>query len=254
MSENLNKKVKLIRLDKFLANAGIGTRSQVREYVKQRRVWLDGQVCIKAETKINIEQSEVTFDKRVVMYEKFVYLMMNKPKGYISATKDDFKETVLDLIDDEYKKLNVFPVGRLDRDTVGLLILSNDGRFAHNTLSPKKHIQKSYYAHINGEITDFHVKEFKEGVRIKDGYKCLPAELQVEYSAENFSKVKVTISEGKYHQIKRMFEAYGKKVVYLQRLTFDEIKLDENLEEGEYRHLNQEEMTLIQKFVDKLEA
>ncbi|MFI3230730.1 MAG: pseudouridine synthase [bacterium] len=252
MSDN-NKKIKLIRLDKFLANAGIGTRSEVRGYIKQRRVWLDGEVCIKAETKINVEESEITFDKRTVMYEKFIYLMMNKPKGYISATKDDFKETVVDLIDEEYRKLNVFPVGRLDRDTVGLLILSNDGRFAHNTLSPKKHIEKSYYAHINGEITDFHIKEFREGVRIKDGYKCLPAELEIEYSAENFSKIKVTIREGKYHQIKRMFEAYGRKVVYLQRLTFDEIKLDKNLAEGEYRVLNDQEMMLINKFVDRLE-
>lgn len=237
-----------IRMDKFLANAGLGSRREVREYIKQKRVWLDGSICLKAETKVDTEKSEVTFDKRMVTYEKFVYLMMNKPPSVISATKDDTKETVIDLLSEEYQNCNLFPVGRLDRDTVGLVILSNDGGFAHNTLSPKKHITKKYYAHINGEITDEHIKAFKEGVTLKEGYKCLPAELSIEYSAYNFSKVYVSINEGKYHQIKRMFASFRKKVVYLKRLNFGEIELDKTLQEGEYRPLNDNEMKLIEKY------
>lgn len=241
----------LVRLDKFLSNAGIGTRSQVRDYIKYRRVWVDGKPCIKADTKIDKDKNEVTFDKRIVSYDEFVYVILNKPKGVISATEDDNETTVLDLLDDKYKKMKLFPVGRLDKDTVGLLILSNDGRFAHNTLSPKKHIEKSYYAHINGEITDKHIKMFEEGIVISSGYKCLPSKLSIEYSAENFSKINITIKEGKYHQIKRMFEAIGRKVVYLKRTRFDDILLDESLQEGEYRLANEEEMKIIDKFIEK---
>ncbi len=241
----------LVRLDKFLANAGIGTRSQVRDYIKYRRVWVDGKPCIKADTKIDKDKNEVTFDKRIVSYDEFVYVILNKPKGVISATEDENETTVLDLLEDKYKKMKLFPVGRLDKDTVGLLILSNDGRFAHNTLSPKKHIEKSYYAHINGEITKEHIEKFKEGIVISGGYKCLPAKLSIEYSAENFSKVNITIKEGKYHQIKRMFEALGRKVVYLKRISFDDIVLDESLQEGEYRLANDEEMKIIEKFIEK---
>lgn len=238
----------LVRLDKFLANAGIGSRSQVRDYIKFRRVWVDGVPCIKADTKIDKDKNVVTFDKRVVSYDEYIYVILNKPKGVISATEDETEKTVIDLLDDSLKKMKLFPVGRLDKDTVGLLILTNDGRFAHNTLSPKKHIEKSYFAHINGKIDDEHIKKFKEGVVINGGYKCLPAKLSVEYSADNFSKVNIVIKEGKYHQIKRMFEAFGKKVVYLKRTSFDKITLDETLEEGQYRLANEKEMEVINKF------
>lgn len=241
----------LIRLDKFLSNAGIGSRSQVRDYIKFRRVWVDNSPCIKADTKIDPEKNVVSFDKRVVSYDEKVYIIMNKPKGVISATEDEKETTVIDLLDEKYKKMKLFPVGRLDKDTVGLLILSNDGRFAHNTLSPKKHVEKSYYAHINGKITEQHIKKFEEGVVISGGYKCLPAKLSIEYASDNFSKVNVIIKEGKYHQIKKMFESFGRKVVYLKRTSFDDIKLDENLEEGKYRLANEKEMKTIDKFVEK---
>ncbi len=239
----------LIRLDKFLSNAGIGSRSEVREYIKQRRIWIDGVVCIKADTKIDKEKNIITFDKRVVSYEEYIYLILNKPKGVISATEDEKEKTVIDLLSDEYKKYKLFPVGRLDKDTVGLLILTNDGKFAHNTLSPKKHIEKSYFAHINGKVDDKYIEKFKEGIILKDGYKCLPAKLSIDYSSDNFSKVNITIKEGKYHQIKRMFETFGKKVVYLKRTSFDKIILDETLEEGSYRLANEEEMKIIKKFI-----
>lgn len=239
----------LIRLDKFLANSGIGTRSEVKNYIKQRRVWLDGTPVLKGETKIDIEKSVVTFDKRVVSYEQYCYIMLNKPKGYICATEDKEEKTVLDLIPKQYEKFNLFPVGRLDKDTVGLLILSNDGKFAHNTLSPKKHIEKKYFAHINGMVTEDYIKAFKNGVIIDGGYKCLPANLEILYSAPNLSKVNITIKEGKYHQIKRMFQAFGKKVVYLKRLSFGEIQLDENLQEGDFRELNEQEMDTIKNYL-----
>lgn len=238
----------LVRLDKFLANSGIGTRSEVKNYIKQRRVWLDGAPILKGETKIDIEKSVVTFDKRVVSYEQYCYIMLNKPKGYICATEDKEEKTVLDIIPKQYEKFNLFPVGRLDKDTVGLLILSNDGKFAHNTLSPKKHIEKRYFAHINGMVTEDYVKAFKNGVIIDGGYKCLPANLEILYSAPNLSKVNITIKEGKYHQIKRMFQVFGKKVVYLKRLSFGEIQLDENLQEGDFRELNQQEMDIIKNY------
>lgn len=243
--------MKNIRLDKFLANAGIGTRSEVKNYIKYRRVWVDGKAILKGETKIDPEKNVVTFDKRVVSYEKFCYIMLNKPKGYISATEDETEQTVLSLIPKEYEKFNLFPVGRLDKDTVGLLILSNDGTFAHNTLSPKKHIEKTYFAHINGEITKEHIAEFEKGIILDGGYKCLPAKLEISYSAQNLSKVYITIKEGKYHQIKRMFQAFGKKVVYLKRISFGEILLDESLKEGEFRELDENEMKMIQKYIEK---
>lgn len=241
----------IIRLDKFLANSGIGTRSEVKNYIKFRRVWVDDKPVLRADTKIDIEKCVVTFDKRVVSYEKYCYIMMNKPKGIISASKDKIQKTVIDLLPKEYEKYNLFPVGRLDKDTVGLLILSNDGIFAHNTLSPKRHIEKTYFAHINGLVTQEHIEKFNEGIIIDGGYKCFPAVLEIIYCAENFSKIKITLKEGKYHQIKRMFGAFKLKVVYLKRLTFDKIVLDENLEEGEFRLLNKEEMFNIDKFLHK---
>ncbi len=239
----------MIRLDKFLANAGIGTRREVKKYIAQRRIWVDNMPALKADVKIDIKNNKVTFDKRVVSYEKYKYIMLNKPKGYICATEDENEKTVLDLLPEEYKSFNLFPVGRLDKDTVGLLILSNDGTFAHNMLSPKKHVEKRYFAHINGEVTKEHIKAFEEGIILEDGYKCLKARLEILYSAPNFSKVYITIKEGKYHQIKRMFKALKRKVVYLKRISFYNITLDKNLKEGEYRYLNDKEMELIQNVI-----
>lgn len=243
--------MEFVRLDKFLSNAGIGTRSEVKNYIKYRRVWVDGFPVLKSDTKIDIKKSIVTFDKRVVTYERYAYIMLNKPKDVISATEDKNEKTVIDLLNDEYKKYNLFPIGRLDKDTVGLLILSNDGRFAHSTLSPKRHVEKSYFAHINGKITDEHVKKFKEGIIIDGGYKCLPSSLSIEYSTESFSKINITIKEGKYHQIKRMFKSIDRKVLYLKRTSFGDILLDESLLEGEYRPLNENEMKIIERFISK---
>lgn len=239
----------LIRLDKFLANCGIGSRSEVRKYLRFKRVWVDGEPILNGDFKIDIEKNKVTFDKRVVSWGKYAYLMMNKPKGVISSTKDENEKTVIDLLDEKYKKYNLFPVGRLDKDTVGLLILSNDGNFAHNTLSPKKHISKAYYAHISGEVTEEHIEKFSKGINTKYGYRCMPAKLEILESSKELSKVKIEIKEGKFHQIKRMFETFSLKVEYLKRISFDEIKLDETLKEGEYRVLNEDEMKKIQKFI-----
>lgn len=239
----------LVRLDKFLANSGVGSRSQVKNYIKFRRVWVDGSPVLNSDFKIDPKKNVVTFDKRVVSFEKFCYLMLNKPKNVVCSTCDPCSKTVIDLLPSDYSHFNLFPVGRLDKDTVGLVILSNDGSFAHNTLSPKKHIKKSYLAHINGEISDFHICQFKKGVTIDGGYTCLPANLEILYSSTNFSKVKVTINEGKFHQIKRMFNVFDKKVIFLQRLSFGDIFLDTSLAEGDFRHLNDLEMSSIKKYL-----
>ena len=241
----------LIRLDKFLSNSGIGTRSEVKKYLKQKRIWLDGKPILKGETKIDVSKNIVTFDKRVVSYEKYIYLIMNKPKDVVCSTKDPENKTVIDLLPNKYKENNLFSVGRLDKDTVGLLILTNDGFFAHNTLSPKKHVLKKYFAHINGEVDETFVKKFKQGIVINNGYKCLPSSLEILYSSKNFSKINIEIQEGKFHQIKKMFESMNRKVIFLKRIAFDKILLDENLKEGEFRHLNDAEMELISKYISK---
>lgn len=240
-----------IRLDKFLANAGIGTRREMRESIKLGKVSINGDICIKSEAKVDCGTDIVCFNGIAVSFEKYKYIMLNKPKGVISATQDKTKKTVIDLLDSKYRRCNLFPVGRLDKDTVGLLILSNDGSFAHNTLSPKKHIEKTYIAHIDGYIDESHVKAFDDGIVLSSGYKCLKAKLTIMYSSEEISKVKVQIKEGKYHQIKKMFGTFYKNVIYLKRIQFHNITLDENLLEGEYRRLSEDEMKGIKAYIDK---
>ena len=226
-----------LRADKFLADLGIGTRSQIKNIIKNKKVAVNGQIITSANVKINTEKDVVTVNG------KETYTMMNKPAGVISSTEDKQK-TVIDLLPKELQNLDLFPVGRLDKDTVGLLILTNDGTFAHNTLSPKKHIDKKYYAKISGTLPENAVEIFKNGVTIGD-YKCKSADLSI---IDNNS-IEVVIHEGKFHQVKRMFEAIGCKVEFLKRVSFGEINLDENLNQGEYRELNTAEMEYISKFV-----
>ncbi len=234
-----------IRLDKLLANMGEGSRSDVKKFIKYGRVSVEGVVAKDASMQVEDGQ-KVYLDGREIVYRQYVYLMMNKPQGVISATEDGRDKTVIDLIDEEYLIWNLFPVGRLDKDTEGLLILTNDGQLSHNLLSPKKHIPKTYYAHIDGEVTQEDVKAFKEGVELDDGYKTFPADLVILKSGK-ISEIKLTIMEGKFHQVKRMFEAVGKKVTYLKRISMGKVLLDENLELGEYRELTQEELELLKE-------
>ena len=171
--------------------------------------------------------------------------MMNKPDGVVSATFDNYDETVIDLLEEEDKVFEPFPVGRLDKDTVGLLLLTNDGELNHKLISPKKHVDKVYYAQIDREVDKKDINAFEKGIVLDDGYKCMPGKLEILDSTEDGSNVLVTIQEGKFHQVKRMFQSREKKVVYLKRQSFGPIDLDEELKEGEYRELTDEEINLL---------
>lgn len=234
------------RLDKVLSNLGYGSRKDVKGLAKAGSIEVNGEVVVDSSIKIDPYDSVIKIDGEAVEYRKFIYLMMNKPQGVISSTDDFRDETVIDLISDKYKVFNPFPVGRLDKDTEGLMVLSNDGQLSHRILSPKNHVEKLYYAEIEGIVTEKDRQLFKEGITIDDGYKTLPAELEIIDSG-NISKVNLTIKEGKFHQVKRMFLAIGKKVVYLKRIAIGGLKLDENLGLGEYRELTGEEILLLEQ-------
>lgn len=234
-----------IRLDKLLANMGESSRSDVKKLIKYGRISVDGEIVKNAAMQVE-EGQKVFFDGREILYRQYVYIMMNKPQGVISATEDNRDKTVIDLLDEKYLIWNLFPVGRLDKDTEGLLILTNDGQLSHNLLSPKKHIPKTYYARVDGTVTQEDIEAFKAGVELDDGYKTLPADLSILKSSY-VSEIKLTIMEGKFHQVKRMFEAVGKKVTYLKRISMGKIMLDESLKLGEYRELTYEELELLRE-------
>ncbi len=233
----------MIRLDKFLADAGKGTRSEVKLFIKQGRVDVNNSIVKKADIKINPDKDYVKLDGKKLVFQEFQYYMLNKPKGVVSATTDSRDKTVIELIKGD-KRRDLFPVGRLDKDTEGLLIITNDGILANNLLSPGKHIDKTYYAHIEGVVTEDTVSRFGAGLDIGDGKLTASATLTIEES-DLISKVKITITEGRYHQIKRMFEAVDMKVVYLKRLSMGKLCLDEKLELGEYRELTEQEIELL---------
>lgn len=234
------------RLDKILGNLGYGTRAEIKRYCKSGIVIVNGQAAKNASAHVDPENDEILFDGELVRYRKYIYIMLNKPDGYISATYDNKEKTVLELIDSSYLAFEPFPVGRLDKDTEGLLVLTNDGQLAHRVLSPKKHVPKTYYAKIDGIVTNEDVEAFKEGVELDDGYKTLPAHLEI-LKSDDTSEINVTIHEGKYHQVKRMFESVNKKVVYLKRISMGSLKLDESLSLGEYRELTDKEVALIEE-------
>ena len=214
--------------------------------LKAGRVTVNGKKEKSAKLQINEERDEIHFDGQVLEYEEFVYYMMNKPQGVISATEDNKHRTVLDLLDDLARTKEVFPVGRLDIDTHGLLLLTNDGQLAHALLSPKRHVEKSYLAQVKGIMTQEDVETFTKGIPLKD-FTCQPAKLEIVSvdSVKNQSLVRVTIAEGKFHQVKRMVAYCGKEVVDLQRLTMGTLILDENLERGEWRRLTKEELEVL---------
>lgn len=232
-----------MRLDKYLSSCGIGTRTEVKKIIRSNRISVDGNIIPLCDYKVDDTMS-VLLDGKPVKYSEFIYIMLNKPQGYLSATKDQRHKTILDLLDEKYAKMGLFPVGRLDKDTTGLVILTNDGDFAHNTLSPKKHVSKTYIAEISGTLPENATEIFNKGVTLKD-FTCESADLIIEETFNDHTLVTVTIHEGKYHQIKRMFQAVGCKVIYLKRVTFGNIKLDSNLKEGEYRLLNDSEMEFV---------
>lgn len=229
----------MIRLDKFLANAGIGSRTEVKQAVRKGMVEVNGEIVKNPELKVDETEDVICFQNLQVRFEKNRYYMLYKPAGCVSATSDSREQTVMDLLDIPNKK-DLFPVGRLDKDTEGLLLITDDGALAHRLLSPSRHVDKSYYAKIDGRLTKEDVVKFEEGLDIGEKKNTLPARLTILKSGP-VSEAEVTVWEGKFHQVKRMFEAVGKKVLYLKRLSMGTLVLDDTLKPGEFRELDREE-------------
>lgn len=233
-----------MRIDKLLANAGYGSRKEVKKVLRKGAVSVNGEVIKDPKHHVRPQGDEVVIFGKEVEYKAFIYVMMNKPSGVISATKDLRDPTVVDLLEEKDRVFEPFPVGRLDKDTEGLMLLTNDGQLAHQLLSPKKNVPKTYFAVIDGVVTDEDIKLFQKGVTLDDGYTTKPGRLHIIKSG-TYSDIEVTITEGKFHQVKRMFEAVGKKVKYLKRISIGPIVLDETLKEGEYRELTEEEIASL---------
>lgn len=233
-----------LRLDKYLADMSVGTRSEVKNYIRKGRVTINGEIEKRPERKINIQDDIVAIDQNVISYMEYEYYMLYKPAGVVSATEDKYCATVIDLLPKEARK-DLFPVGRLDKDTEGLLLITNDGMLAHRLLSPKKKVAKVYYVVVEGIVTQEDIEKMRQGIQIKEeqgaDWTTLPAELVILESGIE-SKVELTIYEGKFHQVKRMFEALDKKVIYLKRLSMGNLVLDQTLEKGQYRKLKKEEI------------
>ena len=233
-----------MRIDKFLSNMGYGSRKEVKILLKSKAVEVNGETVRDPKVHVNELADDVTVGGERVEYAEFIYLLMNKPPGVISATEDKYDPTVIDLLAEEDRHFEPFPVGRLDKDTEGFLLLTNDGVLAHELLSPKKHVDKRYYARIEGVVTAEDGEEFERGVSLDDGYVTKPAKLHIIKSGPE-SEIELTITEGKFHQVKRMFQSVGKEVVYLKRLSMGPLELDPSLGLGEYRQLTQGELDLL---------
>ncbi|NRT78085.1 pseudouridine synthase [Clostridium beijerinckii] len=236
------------RLDKVISNLGYGSRKDVKSFAKKGIIEVDGLIVKDSAMLVDPEKSVIKINGEEVLYRKYIYLMMNKPDGVISATHDNRDETVIDLLNLEHQVFDPFPIGRLDKDTVGLLLLTNDGELNHRLISPKWYVDKVYYAEIDKSVDGKDIKAFKDGITLDDGYKCLEANLEILSSSNDGSEIRLTIQEGKFHQVKRMFEAVGKKVIYLKREEFGGLLLDPDLEEGEYRELTDEELSLLKSY------
>lgn len=236
------------RIDKILSNLGYGTRKDLKKIVKNGMVQVNGITIKDSAMKVDPEKDKIVINGEEIFYREFIYLMMNKPAGVISATFDNKDETVIDLLEVEHQVFEPFPVGRLDKDTVGLLLLTNDGDLNHRLISPKWKVDKVYFAKIDQKVTEEDIEKFKHGITLDDGYRCKQAILEIQKASEEGSEIVLTIQEGKFHQVKRMFEAVGKKVTYLKRIEFGTLPLDEDLEEGEYRELTEEEIAILKGF------
>ena len=235
-----------MRIDKFLSNMGFGSRKEVKVLLKSKAVEVNGEIIRDPKVHVDEHADQVLVGGEAVAYTEFIYLLMNKPQDVISATEDKYDQTVIDLLAEEDQHFEPFPVGRLDKDTEGFLLLTNDGKLAHELLSPKKHVDKTYYALIEGRVSEEDAEAFKKGVALEDGYVTKPASLNILESGP-VSKIELTITEGKFHQVKRMFESAGKRVVYLKRLSMGPLSLDPELGLGEYRHLTEEEVTSLKQ-------
>lgn len=229
------------RLDKIISATGKKSRREVHEMVRQGRVLVDGKPAPAADMKVDPQTAVILLDGEPLGYEKFTYVMLHKPAGVLTATEDRRQETVLDLLPPELRRRALSPVGRLDKDTEGLLLLTNDGQLAHRLLSPKSHVDKVYYARVDGALEPGDIAAFAAGMTLGDGLECLPAGLEILSPTEAF----VTLREGKFHQVKRMLAARGKPVLYLKRLSMGRLRLDPALAPGAWRMLTEEERSAL---------
>ena len=233
-----------MRLDKFLANSGIGTRKEVKEIIKKKKISVNGLFVKDGKIHIDEKKDAIKYENEVISYKPFVYIMMNKPAGVISATEDSHHKTVIDLLNNKYRTYDVFPVGRLDIDTEGLLLLTNDGILSHNLLSPKKHVDKKYYVKIAKPLSENDVKTLENGIKLEENFVTKKAKVEIisEDLESNSYQVYITICEGKFHQVKRMFKAVDNEVLYLKRIKMGNLLLDQNLKLEEYRELTENEL------------
>lgn len=238
MSKN-NGGTNQMRLDKFLADSGLGSRKEVKLIIKKKRVTVNDTIIRDDSYKVNEKNDTICLDGNKVNYQKFIYFMLNKPRGVVSATEDAINRTVLDILPKQYVKQGVFPVGRLDKDTTGLLLLTNDGDLSHQLLSPKKHVDKCYFVTLEKPVTATMITALETGITLADGYQCLPAKVKITNSA---TELFLTIQEGKFHQIKRMMHAVTNNVVALKRISMGPLQLDQTLTDGGYRLLTPSEI------------
>lgn len=236
-----------IRLDKYLADMSIGTRAKAKQLVRAGRIKVNDNMIKDASVKVDTEDDRVSFDDTPVLYLHYEYYMLNKPAGVITAVSDEKEKTVLELIDSARKDL--FPVGRLDRDTVGLLLITNNGELSHNMLSPRKHVDKTYYVELDDVLSEEMCSRITEGVVFEKNRISLPARLEILENIPGSARVNLTIHEGRFHQVKKMFEAVGRQVIFLKRIEFGPLKLDQNLKYGEYRKLSEEELASLEKYM-----
>lgn len=234
-----------MRLDKLLSNMGAGSRKEVKLLLKAGAIQVDGEIVRDPKQHVDVETQQVLMYGEPVTYQKYIYLMMNKPPGVISATEDKRDETVIDLLFEDVTYFKPFPVGRLDKDTEGLLLLTNDGAFNHALMSPKKHVEKTYYAEVTGVLTQEDVEAIAAGITLEDGYQAKPGKLVILSTTETDSTLELTITEGKFHQVKRMMLALGKEVTFLKRRSIGRLELDPALALGDYRELTPAELSLF---------
>ncbi len=240
-----------MRLDKYLSDMNVGTRTEIKKAVRQGQVSVDGVTVKNPGLSVN-ETSSVCYRGKEIVYEIFSYYMLNKPAGVITATEDRYQKTVLDLLPEDRRK-DLSPVGRLDKDTEGLLLITNDGNMNHRLLTPRHHVDKRYFARIKGAVNEGDVRAFADGVRLDDGMLCLPARLDIKKCGD-ISEIEVVIQEGKFHQIKRMFESTGKQVIYLKRLSMGPLVLDPALAPGEWRKLTPREIASLRSLSSHQDA
>lgn len=238
-----------MRLDKFLAEVGIGSRKEVKVLIKKGQIKVNEEVIKSDKFQVKEFDDQITYLDEPLVYQKDFYYVLNKPAGVISATQDNYEQTVMDLLSDENYREDLFPVGRLDKDTEGLLILTNDGKLAHRLLSPKKHVEKEYFAKVKGVMTEEDIDSFARGLVIDKGEQTLPAQLFIDSidHEEETSAIRLILHEGKFHQVKRMVQAVGKEVTYLKRLRMGGFLLPESLDNGEYRELTETELLQLQE-------